>query len=199
MPSCQTPSPVSHVYIWGVNRIVPHATERTRDACRVIAIVGRGGDGVKALRVNNRALAFCDAQWLLRSLIENAPVSVGKDTNGEGFGRDSGNLFAKPQEPTIVNEYDSICPASVHRRIVGRCVAPSAGELSIQVESCPDFARAAIRPAQQRFDVVIIDGDCQDVISLLRETRLVSAERCDACGGGGPHAGKHSRAVLAGR
>ena len=45
-------------------------------------------------------------------------------------------------------------------------------ELSIQVESCPDFVRAAIRPAQQRFDVVIIDGDCNEVISLLRETRL---------------------------
>ncbi len=54
--------------------------------------------------------------------------------------------------------------ADVLRRVLG--------ELSIQVESCPDFARAAIRPAQQRFDVVIIDGDCQDVISLLRETRL---------------------------
>ena len=29
------------------------------------------------------------------------------------------------------------------------------GELSIRVESCPDFARAAIRTPQERFDVVI--------------------------------------------
>jgi CheY-like chemotaxis protein len=46
-------------------------------------------------------------------------------------------------------------------------------ELSIQVESCPDFVRAAIRLAQERFDVVIVDGDSNaEVISLLRETRL---------------------------
>jgi CheY-like chemotaxis protein len=46
-------------------------------------------------------------------------------------------------------------------------------ELSIKVESCPDFARAAIRLAQERFDVAIVDGESNaDVISLLRETRL---------------------------
>jgi CheY-like chemotaxis protein len=46
-------------------------------------------------------------------------------------------------------------------------------ELSIRVESCPDFVRAAIRLAQERFDVVIVDGDSNaEVISLLRETRL---------------------------
>jgi CheY-like chemotaxis protein len=46
-------------------------------------------------------------------------------------------------------------------------------ELSIQVESCPDFLRAAVRLAQQRFDVVIVDGRSNDeVISLLRETRV---------------------------
>ncbi|HEY1677467.1 MAG TPA: response regulator [Candidatus Sulfotelmatobacter sp.] len=45
-------------------------------------------------------------------------------------------------------------------------------ELSIQEESCSDFARATIRLAQQRFDVVIVDGDSgADVVSLLRETR----------------------------
>ena len=32
-------------------------------------------------------------------------------------------------------------------------------ELKIRVESCPDFARAAIRLAQERFDVVVVDGD----------------------------------------
>jgi CheY-like chemotaxis protein len=46
-------------------------------------------------------------------------------------------------------------------------------ELSIRVESCPDFARAAIRLAQDRFDVVLVDGESNaEVIALLRETRL---------------------------
>jgi hypothetical protein len=46
-------------------------------------------------------------------------------------------------------------------------------ELSIRVESCPDFTRAGIRLAQERFDVVIVHGKSNaEVISLLRETRL---------------------------
>ena len=46
-------------------------------------------------------------------------------------------------------------------------------ELSIRVESCPDFVRAAMRLAQERFDVVIVDGGSNaEVISLLRDTRL---------------------------
>jgi CheY-like chemotaxis protein len=46
-------------------------------------------------------------------------------------------------------------------------------ELSIQVESCPDFARASVRLAQDRFDVMIVDGESNaEVINLLRETRL---------------------------
>jgi CheY-like chemotaxis protein len=46
-------------------------------------------------------------------------------------------------------------------------------ELQIRVESCPDFARAAMRAAQQRFDVVIVDGGSNaEVVSLLRETHL---------------------------
>jgi DNA-binding response OmpR family regulator len=46
-------------------------------------------------------------------------------------------------------------------------------ELRIQVEGCPDFARAAIRTAQQRFDVVIVDaGSNADTLALLRETRM---------------------------
>lgn len=45
-------------------------------------------------------------------------------------------------------------------------------ELSIKVESCPEFARAGIRLEQERFDVVIVDGDSsKQVIALLRETR----------------------------
>jgi len=55
-------------------------------------------------------------------------------------------------------------PAQVLRRVLE--------ELSIRVESCPDFVRAAIRLAQQRFDVVIVDGGSNaEVISLLRDTR----------------------------
>lgn len=45
-------------------------------------------------------------------------------------------------------------------------------ELTIRVESCPDFARAAIRSAQERYDVIIVDGaSSADVTWLLRETR----------------------------
>jgi CheY-like chemotaxis protein len=45
-------------------------------------------------------------------------------------------------------------------------------ELGIRVESCPDFPRAVIRTAQQRFDVVIVDGQMTDVTWMLKETRL---------------------------
>jgi CheY-like chemotaxis protein len=46
-------------------------------------------------------------------------------------------------------------------------------ELSIEVESCPDFVRAAVRLAQDRFDVVIVDGQSNaQVVQLLRETRV---------------------------
>ena len=45
-------------------------------------------------------------------------------------------------------------------------------ELKIRVESCPDFVRAGIRLAQERYDAVILDGESvKQVISLLRETR----------------------------
>jgi CheY-like chemotaxis protein len=44
-------------------------------------------------------------------------------------------------------------------------------ELNIQVESCADPLRAAIRLAQQRFDVFILDSKSQaDAVSLLRES-----------------------------
>ncbi len=46
-------------------------------------------------------------------------------------------------------------------------------ELSIQVEFCPDFARAAFRLAQQRFDVVVVDGESSsNILGLLRESRM---------------------------
>lgn len=60
------------------------------------------------------------------------------------------------------------------------CMDPAAAEvlqrvlkeLSIQVEFCPDFVRGGVRAAQQRFDVIIVDGASSgEVMSLLRETR----------------------------
>jgi CheY-like chemotaxis protein len=45
-------------------------------------------------------------------------------------------------------------------------------ELEMQVEACPDIARAEMLLAQKRFDLVILDGASQaDVIGLLHETR----------------------------
>lgn len=45
-------------------------------------------------------------------------------------------------------------------------------ELSIKVESCPDFVRAGVRLAQERFDVMIVDAKSNaEVISLLRDSR----------------------------
>jgi hypothetical protein len=46
-------------------------------------------------------------------------------------------------------------------------------ELSIEVEFCPDFPRAGIRLAQDRFDVVIVESPSNsEIVSLLRETRV---------------------------
>jgi len=46
-------------------------------------------------------------------------------------------------------------------------------ELAIKVEFCADFSRAGIRLAQDRFDVVIVEGESNDeVVSLLRDTRI---------------------------
>ena len=45
-------------------------------------------------------------------------------------------------------------------------------ELGIRVESCPNFARASIRAAQERFDAIIANGQsAAEALSLLRETR----------------------------
>jgi CheY-like chemotaxis protein len=46
-------------------------------------------------------------------------------------------------------------------------------ELKIRAEICQDPTRAGIRIAQQRYDVVIVDGRSADeVLTLLRETRV---------------------------
>ena len=73
-------------------------------------------------------------------------------------------------------------------------------ELSIRVESCPDFARAAMRLAQERFDVVIVDGESNaDVITLLRDTRLSRLNDATLAVARRARAGEHSRDVFAGR
>src|SRR5690349_7837369 len=61
-----------------------------------------------------------------------------------------------------------VCPDGKAAEVLQRVLK----ELSIRVESCPDFARAGIRAAQQRFDVIIVDGSNGEVTSLLRETRV---------------------------
>ncbi len=46
-------------------------------------------------------------------------------------------------------------------------------DLSIAVEECPDFPRAAIRLAQDRFDVLVVDGESNaEVVALLSESRI---------------------------
>lgn len=46
-------------------------------------------------------------------------------------------------------------------------------ELSIKSEFCPDFPRAGIRLAQDRFDVVIVESQSNsEIFNLLRETRV---------------------------
>ncbi|HEY3975324.1 MAG TPA: PilZ domain-containing protein [Candidatus Sulfotelmatobacter sp.] len=45
-------------------------------------------------------------------------------------------------------------------------------ELGIRVECCPDFVRAGVRLAQERFDVLIVSGGSnKQVISLLKDSR----------------------------
>src|SRR6202167_2781711 len=45
-------------------------------------------------------------------------------------------------------------------------------ELAIQVELCPDAVRAAVRLAQDRFDLLIVDcEEKRDVVSILQERR----------------------------
>lgn len=62
-----------------------------------------------------------------------------------------------------------VCADDAAAGVLGRVLK----ELNIRVESCPDTVRGGIRAAQERFDVIIVDGkSTSDVLSLLRETRL---------------------------
>jgi CheY-like chemotaxis protein len=61
-----------------------------------------------------------------------------------------------------------ICPDDASAQVLRRVLE----ELSMQVEACPDIARAQILLAQTRFDLIILDGESQaDLINLLHETR----------------------------
>jgi len=61
-----------------------------------------------------------------------------------------------------------VCTDEAAAEVLGRVL----NELSIRVESCPDFLRASIRAAQERFDAIIVDGQSSaEILSLLRETR----------------------------
>jgi CheY-like chemotaxis protein len=62
-----------------------------------------------------------------------------------------------------------VCLDEEAAQVLGRVLE----ELSIGVETCPDVGRAAMRMAQQRFDVAILDCDAHaEVAGLLRETRV---------------------------
>jgi len=62
-----------------------------------------------------------------------------------------------------------VCPDKKVAEILQRALT----ELGIQVEYCPDFVRAGIRAAQQRFDAIVVDAESgAGITALLRETRM---------------------------
>src|SRR5215472_17169872 len=86
---------------------------------------------------------------------------------------DPGNLFVELVEPTMRARMTLsallVCADDAAAGVLGQVL----NELNIRVESCPDIVRAGIRAAQERFDVIIVDGGSSgEVMSLLRETRL---------------------------
>jgi len=96
--------------------------------------------------------------------------AVGRRTRLE---HDSGNLSVE-----LPGFYDG---ATMNLSALLVCVDEAAAqvlqrvleELGIGVESCPDFSRASIRLAQDRFDVIVVDGEStSEVVALLRETRM---------------------------
>lgn len=103
--------------------------------------------------------------------IENMAVNDGSSARDLNR-RDPGNLWVELVDPTMEARMTLsallVCvdeaPAQVLRRVLE--------ELSIRVEPCPDFVRAAIRLAQERFDLVVVDGKSNaEVVALLRDSR----------------------------
>jgi len=61
-----------------------------------------------------------------------------------------------------------VCMDEASRQVLGSVLE----ELGVRVELCSNFARAAVRLAQEHFDLVILDCETQaDVIALLHECR----------------------------
>src|SRR5215469_9673273 len=136
-------------------------------------ILGMGFDPVKARAVNRQALTFWGCHWLLPSLIDLTELSTSSEPGEFQIVMTPVTLFVKRLEPTMGARMTLsallVCAdeaaASVLKRVLD--------ELNIRVESCPDTVRGGIRSAQERFDVIIVDGkSASDVLSLLRETRL---------------------------
>ena len=97
--------------------------------------------------------------------------------------------------------YDSICPASVRGRgggpgIAAACSKNSAfGSKLVRILPAPPSVLA-----QERFDVVIVDGESNaEVISLLRETRLSRLNDATLAVAVVPAQESDSRTVFAGR
>src|SRR5271165_4869689 len=85
---------------------------------------------------------------------------------------DPGNLWEEPREsydgPGMTLSALLVCVDEASAEVLRRVLE----ELSIRVESCPDFGRAAMRLVQERFDLLIVEGDSNaQVIALLNETR----------------------------
>lgn len=61
-----------------------------------------------------------------------------------------------------------VCADEADAQVLGKALK----ELDIRAESCPDLARAAIRLAQDRFDVVVLDCKSRaNLLGLLQEIR----------------------------
>jgi hypothetical protein len=71
---------------------------------------------------------------------------------------DPGNLFAELVESTMRARMTLsallVCADEAAAGVLGRVL----NELNIRAESCPDIVRGGIRAAQERFDVIIVDG-----------------------------------------
>ena len=129
-------------------------------------IVGTGPNPVKAPRFNAGVLSFCYPRWLLVSQIvpplRQPPARMTLVTCGRNR--------ANPTMETHMNlSALLVCMDAAAAEVLRRVLE----ELGIGVEFCPDFPRAGIRLAQDRFDVVIVESSSNnDIAHLLRETRM---------------------------
>jgi CheY-like chemotaxis protein len=104
-------------------------------------------------------------------MIENTTVKLSVSA-GDQLEGDPGNLWEERVGPRMEASMTLsallVCVDEAAAEVLRRVLE----ELNIRVEACPDFARAAIRLAQERFDVVIVDGKSNaEVVALLRDSR----------------------------